>query len=173
MSFVHFDQNQRKFHELLSNFKFPKALVWKIWPFQDLVPDPENAHYQPLSASVAKKGIMVKNGSIRAFKIRFYFYFLIRTITHFVWQAYIASRPTDLGPIAPPPSKSFILKQVQASQKPFDRILIMIVMAQFVPISLIFSPILVNFTDLQAYNSPIIYSCASKIGINIIEHVQF
>ena len=75
---------------------------------------------------------MVKNGSIHAFKTRFYFKFLFRTITHFVWYNRPNNRPRDLGPISPPP-KIVIFKQVQASQQLFDKILIMIVMIKFVP----------------------------------------
>ena len=76
---------------------------------------------------------MVKNGSIHAFKTRFYFKFLFRTITHFVWYNRPNNRPIDLGPISPPPPKIVIFKQVQASQQLFDKILIMIVMIKFVP----------------------------------------
>ena len=75
---------------------------------------------------------MVKNGSIHAFKTRFYFKFLFRTITHFVWYNRPNNRPIDLGPISPPP-EIVIFKQVQASQQLFDKILIMIVMIKFVP----------------------------------------
>jgi hypothetical protein len=33
----------------------------------------ENAHYQPLTASIAKMGLLVKNGSVHAFKTRLLF----------------------------------------------------------------------------------------------------